>query len=240
MGDGTDICKEASDIIITDNNFISVANCVLMGRTFMHNVRGFLKFQLPINFILVTVSVLFPLFLGISAIAAVQILIINIVIDSLNSFAFGGESPRPEYMSEPATGKDAPLVTSQTLGGILWTTVGGVFILTLTLIPFFDRVFNTSGTSLSARFAILVIIAMLNGLWIRVTPGYNIFGRFRNNPMFFVIALIVFVGTFLCVTYGGNALMLTPLNLDQWIWVILLSLMILPINVLYRLMFENR
>ena len=65
MGDSTDVCIEASDIIITDNNFISVANCVLMGRTFMHNVRGFLKFQLPINFILVTVSVLFPLFLGI-------------------------------------------------------------------------------------------------------------------------------------------------------------------------------
>ena len=240
MGDGTDVCKEASDIIITDNNFISVANCVLMGRTFMHNVRGFLKFQLPINFILVTISVLFPLFVGIGAIAAVQILIINIVIDSLNSFAFGGESSRPEYMTEPATGKDTPLINMQMLGGIIWTTVGGVFILTLTLIPFFQRIFIGTDVALSARFAILIILAMLNGLWIRATPGYNIFGRFRNNPMFFIITGIVFICTYLCVTYGDGALMLVPMSGIQWLWVIVLSSMILPINLLFRILFEKR
>lgn len=239
MGDSTDVCKEASDIIITDNNFISVANCVLMGRTFMHNIRGFLKFQLPVNFILVAVSILFPLFIGIGAIAAVQILLINIVIDSLNSFAFGGEKSRPEYMTEPATGKEAPLVSRNTLGQILWTTVAGIFILSLTVTPFFGKIFATPVSGMSARFAILVIAAMLNGLWIRATPGYNIFGRFRNNPMFFLITLIVFVGTYLCVTYGGSALGLCPLTQIQWAWVILLAIMILPINMLHRLMFKQ-
>jgi len=239
MGDGTDVCKEASDIIITDNNFISVANCVLMGRTFMHNVRAFLRFQLPINFILITVSVLFPLFVGIGAMAAVQILIINIVIDSLNSFAFGGESSRPEYMTEPAQGKDAPLIQQQTFGGIIWTTVVGVFILALTLTPFFEKIFS-NGAGVSARFAILIIMAMLNGFWIRATPGYNIFGRFRNNPMFFGIAGLVFIGTYLCVTYGGAALMLEPLSGPQWAWVVVLALMILPMNMLYRLIFKEQ
>lgn len=236
MGDSTDVCKQASDIIITDNNFISVANCVLMGRTFMHNVRGFLRFQLPINFILVTVSVLFPLFLGVGAITAVQILLVNIVIDSLNSFAFGAEGARPEYMIEPAAGKDAPLMTRGAFSGVLWTTVGGVFLLSLTATPFFSGVFDTPGAGISARFAILVIMAMLNGLWIRATPGYNIFSRVRNNPIFFGIAVAVFIGTYLCVTYGGGALGLVPLSGAAWAWVVLLGLLILPINMLHRLL----
>ena len=53
MGDSTDVCKSASDIIILDNNFISIANSILIGRTFMHNIVSFLRFQLPINFMLV-------------------------------------------------------------------------------------------------------------------------------------------------------------------------------------------
>ena len=61
MGDGTDVCKESSDIIITDNNFLSIANCILLGRTFVHNIVNFLKFQLPINFTLVILSIVFPI-----------------------------------------------------------------------------------------------------------------------------------------------------------------------------------
>jgi calcium-translocating P-type ATPase len=238
MGDSTDVCKEASDIIITDNNFISVVNCVLIGRTFMHNIRGFLKFQLPINFILVAISILFPLLIGIGGIAAVQILLVNIVIDSINSFAFGGEKARPEYMTEPAMGKGNPLIGRETLGQILWTTVGGTFILSLTVAPFFEQIFINPEAGISGRFAILVIMAMLNGLWIRATPGYNIFSRFRNNPMFFIIALMVFAGTYLCVTYGGPVLGLESLDWIQWLWVILLGIAILPINMLHRLIFE--
>jgi magnesium-transporting ATPase (P-type) len=88
MGSGTDVCKEAGDIIITDDNFVSIANAVMLGRTFMHNVMKFLKFQLPINVSLVILSIIYSLFFGMEAIAAVQILIINIVMDSLNSLSF--------------------------------------------------------------------------------------------------------------------------------------------------------
>ncbi len=233
MGDSTDVCKGASDIIIVDNNFISITNSILMGRTFMHNVVNFLRFQLPINFILVTVSILFPLFLGFDAIMAVQILIINIIIDSLNSLAFGGEAPRPEYMRERVHGKNAPLITWQTAKSIIWTTVAGVFILTLTILPPISGVFGGPTTAMSARFAVLVIMAMLNGFVVRV-PGYNIFWHLKSNPMFIFVALFVFAGTYLSVTFGGAALHLAPLTPTQWLAVVCIAVLIIPINMFYR------
>ena len=237
MGDGTDVCKESSDIIITDNNFISVANCVLLGRTFVHNVINFLKFQLPINFALVALSVLFPLMLGMDAFSAVQILIINIVMDSLNSLAFGGEPPRPEYLSEPAQGKGAPLISKTTMSQILWTTCGFVLVLGALEIPFIQQYFTAPGAYISARFALLVIMAIVNGFCVR-TDGYNIFKRLKTNPMFILVACGVVACTVACVSFGGAFLQLAPLDITQWAIIFMMSLLIIPINFI-RLAFRK-
>ena len=235
MGDSTDVCKEASDIIITDNNFISIANSILLGRTFMHNVINFLKFQLPINFALVVLSVLFPVLVGLDALFAVQILIVNIVMDSLNSLAFGGEPANPEYMSEPAVGKKAPLLSRATMGHIAWSTVGFVAIFALTLVPGIRNIFDATGAYISARFALLVIMAIINGFSVRA-PGYNIFRGITKNPMFIVVALGVIIGTVACVTFGGAVLQLVPMTLTQWLVVFGLSLLIIPVNYLRHLL----
>ena len=235
MGDSTDVCKEASDIIITDNNFVSIGHSILMGRTFMHNVSGFLRFQLPINFILIAISLLFPLFVGINALTAVQILIINIVIDSLNSLSFGGEPPRPEYMTEPPTGKNAPLISGDTIAGVIWTTIAGIFIFTLTLIEPFNSIFGGVETSMSARFAVLILLAILNGFCVRV-HGFDIFSKLSQNLMFIIIAGVVFIGVYLCVTFGGTMLGLNPMTPIQWLAVIGLGLLIVPINFVYKML----
>ncbi len=234
MGDSTDVCKGASDIIILDNNFVSITNSILMGRTFMHNVVSFLRFQLPINFMLVVVSILFPIFMGFDAIMAVHILIINIIIDSLNSLAFGGEPPRPEYMSEHVVDKNAPLITRETIKSVLWTTVMCVFIFSLLTITPVRDIFGNGDVYTSARFALLVMLAMLNGFCVRA-PGYNIFEKISKNPMFLGVAAIVFVGIYLCVTFGGVALHLMPMTFTQWFVVVGLAIMIIPLNMLYRL-----
>lgn len=231
MGDSTDVCKEASDIIITDNNFVSIGNSILMGRTFMHNVTGFLRFQLPINFTLVAISILFPIVLDLEAFMAVQILIINIVIDSLNSLAFGGEPPRAEYMTEPPAGKNAKLITGDTIAGVIWTTIASIFIFTITLVEPFASIFGDA--SMSARFALIIIIAILNGFCVRVR-GFNIFSDLSKNPMFITMACVVFVGLYACVTFGGNALSLEPLSPIQWLAIAGLGLLIVPINFIYK------
>ena len=229
MGDGTDVCKESCDIIITDNNFLSIAKCILLGRTFVHNVINFLKFQLPINFSLVILSILFPLMFGVDAFTAVQILIVNIVMDSLNSLAFGGEPPRPEYMSEPAQGKDAPLLSRPVLSQVAWTTFGFVCVFGVLASPMVRTMFSTPKSYMSARFALLVIMAIVNGFCVRV-DGFNIFRRLSANPMFLVVAFGVIACTVLCVSFGGAVLQLSPLDTYQWLVVLCLSLLIIPIN----------
>lgn len=229
MGDGTDVCKESADIIITDNNFISIANSILMGRTFVHNVVNFLKFQLPINFALVILSIMFPIFMGFDAFTAVQILIINIVMDSLNSVAFGGEPARPEYMTEPAMGKNAPLISRPVLAQVIWTTLGFVAVFGLMQLPFIGKYFDTASTYMSARFALLVIMAIVNGFCVRV-DGFNLLARIRTNPMFIIVAVGVIAATVLCVTFGGAVLQLSPLTAPQWGIIFALSLLIIPIN----------
>lgn len=236
MGDGTDVCKESCDIIITDNNFLSIAKCILLGRTFVHNVINFLKFQLPINFSLVILSILFPLMFGFDAFTAVQILIVNIVMDSLNSLAFGGEPSRPEYMSEPAQGKDAPLLSRPVLSQVAWTTIGFVCVFGLLATPMVRTVFQTPESYMSARFALLVIMAIVNGFCVRV-DGFNIFRRLRTNPMFLAVAFGVVACTVLCVSFGGAVLQLSPLDAYQWLVILCLSLLIIPINFI-RVMFR--
>lgn len=100
MQGGSDVAKEASDIVLTDDNFASVVKAVELGRTFMHNIMMFLEFQLPINIALLILSVIYPMVATGALLASVQILIVNIIMDSLNSLSFGGEPPKEEYMSE--------------------------------------------------------------------------------------------------------------------------------------------
>ena len=98
MQGGSDVAKEASDIVLTDDNFASVVKAVELGRTFMHNIMMFLEFQLPINISLLILSVIYPMIATGALLASVQILIVNIIMDSLNSLSFGGEPPKDEYM----------------------------------------------------------------------------------------------------------------------------------------------
>ena len=235
MGDSTDVCKSASDIIIVDNNFISIANSILIGRTFTHNIVSFLRFQLPVNFMLVGISIFFPLFIGFEALTPVHILIINIVMDSLNSLAFGGEAPRKEYMIEPVAGKNSPLISFDTIKLVAYTTFAGLFIFAATTTSLFMGAFDTINSYTSALFALLVIMAMLNGFCVRA-PKYNIFAKLKNNPMFVLVAITVFVGTYLCTTFGGTALHLTPLTAYQWGLVVLFAAMIIPINMVYKML----
>ncbi|MBD5401084.1 cation-transporting P-type ATPase [bacterium] len=238
MGDGTDVSKQAADIIITDNNFVSVARTVLIGRTFLHNIISFLKFQLPINFALVALCILCPILFGMDAMSAVQILIINIVMDSMNSLSFGGEAPRPEYMREPAPHKGAPLLNAGALVQIAVTTVMFLCIFAIILAPSVRALFDGDDAYMGARFSLLVIMAMFNGFNIR-TDGYNIFSGLRENMAFIYVSIFVIVGCVLCVTFGGAALHVSPLDPLQWAVIFGLAFLIIPLDMLRKFICRN-
>ena len=233
MGSGTDVCKEAGDIIITDDNFVSIANAVMLGRTFMHNVMKFLKFQLPINVSLVILSIIYSLFFGMEAIAAVQILIINIVMDSLNSLSFGGEPPKPEYMKEQPIPKGSKLLSKETITQIGVSVVTFMAIFGITAIPAIRNLFGSEEVYATARFAMLVVMATVNGFNIR-TDSMNLFKGIGNNTMFVKIALIIFAGIILLCQFGGAMLHCAPLSFVQWIVVFAMSMMVVPVDLIRK------
>lgn len=239
MGSGTDVCKEAGDIIITDDNFVSITDAVLLGRTFMHNVHMFLKFQLPINVGLVILSVLYPVIFGITAIAAVQILVINIVMDSLNSLSFGGEPAKEEYMFEKPIPKGSPLLDKDTLIQIGVSTATLVALFAITWIPVVREFFGTEAQYATARFALLIIAATINGFNIR-TDGFNLFEGIEKNTMFIKIAFSIFAGTFLLAQFGGEMLHCSALSAGQWLIIVLLSLFVIPVDFIRKAVLKSK
>lgn len=239
MGSGTDVCKEAGDIIITDDNFVSITDAVLLGRTFMHNVHMFLKFQLPINVGLVILSVLYPVIFGITAIAAVQILVINIVMDSLNSLSFGGEPAKEEYMFEKPIPKGSPLLDKDTLIQIGVSTATLVSLFAITWIPAIREVFGTEAQYATTRFALLIIAATINGFNIR-TDGFNLFEGIEKNTMFIKIAISIFAGTFLLAQFGGEMLHCSALSAGQWLIIVLLSLFVIPVDFIRKAVLKSK
>ena len=232
MGSGTDVCKEAGDIIITDDNFVSITDAVMLGRTFMHNVMKFLKFQLPINVSLVLISVIYSLFFGMEAIAAVQILVINIVMDSLNSLSFGGEPPKPEYMREQPIPKGSKLLSHETVTQIGVSVLTFMAIFGITAIPAIKNLFGSEEVYATVRFAMLVIMATINGFNIR-TDSMNLFKGIMNNTMFVKIACMIFAGIILLCQFGGEMLHCAPLNIVQWT-VVALSLLVVPVDLIRK------
>lgn len=234
MGSGTDVCKEAGDIIITDDNFVSITDAVLLGRTFMHNVMKFLKFQLPINVGLVILSILYPIIMAVEAVAAVQILVINIVMDSLNSLSFGGEPAKDEYMKEKPIPKGSKLLSKETIGQITVSVVAFIGIFGITLLPAVQKVFGNDETVYATvRFALLIMMATFNGFNIR-TDGFNLFKGISKNKLFIEIAVVIFALTFILAQFGGEIMGCTALTATQWAITVGLAFMIIPIDLVRK------
>lgn len=230
MQDGSDVAKEAADIVLTDNNFASVVKAVELGRTFMHNIMMFLEFQLPINISLLILSMVFPIISGGSALlAAVQILIVNIIMDSLNSLSFGGEPPKEEYMNEEPIMKGSGLFIRGAKGRIALSSI--VFIALFGVITFgpVGNMFATKLSAMTARFALLCLMAVFNGFTIR-TDSMNLFKGIKNNKLFVYIALGIFAMTVVLCNFVGNLVQTTPMDVKQWIIVLVTAFMVVPVD----------
>ena len=230
MQDGSDVAKEAADIVLTDNNFASVVKAVELGRTFMHNIMMFLEFQLPINISLLILSMVFPIISGGSALlAAVQILIVNIIMDSLNSLSFGGEPPKEEYMNEEPIMKGSGLFIRGAKGRIALSSI--VFIALFGVITFgpVGNMFATKLSAMTARFALLCLMAVFNGFTIR-TDSMNLFKGIKNNKLFVYIALGIFAMVVVLCNFVGNLVQTTPMDAKQWIVVLVTAFMVVPVD----------
>lgn len=237
MQGGSDVAKEASDIVLTDDNFASVVKAVELGRTFMHNIMMFLEFQLPINISLLILSMLYPVIASTALLASVQILIVNIIMDSLNSLSFGGEPPKDEYMDERPIKKGSGLFIRGAKKRIALSTasfIGLYMIITLTPIA---NLFANGTEALTARFGLLCFMAVFNGFNIR-TEHINLFTGISKNKNFVYIAISILASTIILCN-AGELLKVCTLSLNQWLVITALAIMVIPIDLM-RKAFEKR
>lgn len=238
MQGGSDVAKEASDIVLTDDNFASVVKAVELGRTFMHNIMMFLEFQLPINIALLILSVIYPMVATGALLASVQILIVNIIMDSLNSLSFGGEPPKEEYMSERPIKKGSGLFIRGAKKRIAISTAAFIVLYGIITFSPVSNMFATDAEAMTARFALLCFMAVFNGFNIR-TEHMNLFKGIGKNKLFSYIAVGICAMTVILCDFAGALIKATALDLNHWLVIIALAFMVIPVD-LVRKAVDNR
>lgn len=234
MQGGSDVAKEASDIILTDDNFASVVKAVELGRTFMHNIMMFLEFQLPINIALLILSMVYPMVAAGSLLASVQILIVNIIMDSLNSLSFGGEPPKEEYMHEKPIKKGSGLFIRGAKARIAISAITFMVLFGVMIVGPIADLFSNDIEAMTARFALLCFMAVFNGFGIR-TEHINLFKGLSKNKLFVEIAVGIFAMAIILCTFAGNLIKVTSLDLLHWAVIIIVAFIVIPVDIIRKL-----
>ena len=221
MGSGTDVAKEAGDIIITDNNIASIVNAVLYGRTIFSSIRKFIVFQLTMNLCAVGISVIAP-FMGYEApVTVLQMLWINIIIDTLAALAFAGEAPDPACMTQPPLPKGAPVLSRDMIGRI--SALGGYMLLLCVFFLGSERVAELFGERLLTGFFALFIFSGIIGSLNARSAGGGLFRGLLVNPGFILIMCGVFTAQMIMIYYGGAIFDTLPLSGRELRFVLMLS-----------------
>ena len=238
MGSGTSVAKEASDIIIIDNNLSSIGKAVLYGRTIFKSIRKFITLQLTMNFCAVGISMIGP-FIGIdSPVTVVQMLWINIIMDTLGGLAFAGEAPDPQYMNEKPKKREEPILNKYMISQI---AISGIFTVGLfvafLLCPAITSNFMTSSdnsTLLSAFFALFIFASVFHCFNARTDRILLLSKLSKNKTFIFIMALILTV-QILFIYLGGSVLRTVPLSLDELKTTLLLALSVFPADLIRKI-----
>ena len=238
MGSGTEVAKEAADIVILDNNFYSIANAILYGRTIFKSIRKFIICQLTINFCSLCVSIIGP-FIGIPVpITVVQMLWINMIMDTLSGFAFSYEPALEEYMEEKPKKKDENIINKYMLNQILTTGIASsiicIFFLKSRLT---NNIFN--GNLLTAFFGLIIFISILNSFSAR-THRLNILANIHKNKVFIgVITFVIMMQVYL-IYRGGEVFRTNGLNLEEFMIMFMFSLLVIPIDFIRKIILKKK
>lgn len=239
MGSGTEVAKEAGDIIILDDNFVSIAKAILYGRTIFQSIRKFLLFQLTVN-----VAAVFTCFLGAMlakgndnvVLTVIQLLFVNLAMDTLAAIAFGSEPALKEYMKEKPIPRNANIVSKAMFSEILISAAYITFIcLSILYLPPIRNLFGDVDLIYlkSALFATFMMSITFNGFNAR-TAHVNPFEGLMRNKSFLIVMLLIFVLQFVFVTFGGNVLDVESLSASAWLLCAFLAFLVIPIDMVRK------
>ena len=236
MGSGTEVAKEAGDITILDDNFKSIGKAILYGRTMFKSIRKFLIFQLTVNVAAVLTCFIGPLLGENVILTVIQLLLINLAMDTLAAIAFGSEPALKEYMKDKPIARDASIVTKDMLFEVLLGALYITFIcLAILFVPTIRNLFGDVDVTYlkSAVFAVFMMAIAFNGFNAR-TNHLNVFKGIGKNKNFIYVMISILVLQFVFITFGGEVLSVETLNVKSWIICIVMALMIIPIDMLRK------
>ena len=250
MGSGTEAAKEAGKIVILDDNFKSIKDAILYGRTIYHNILKFCKFQLVINVTAVIVSAIAPFFGVDEPLKVTHLLFVNLVMDSLGAIMLGNEPALAKYMFEKPRRRDESIVSKPMMAQILvmglWLTIVSFIYLKL---PFFVDLFDTEEQHLTGYFVLFIVSALCNGFNVR-DDGFGIFKGLNQNTgflkVFFLIILVQFIIVnaalipFTVFTWIGNMFSCQLFGIQGWIAVVLLSLTMIPVDMVRKVVVNKK
>ncbi|MBP1924500.1 calcium-translocating P-type ATPase [Sedimentibacter acidaminivorans] len=237
MGSGTEIAKEASDIVILDDNFLSIGKAILYGRTIFKSIRKFIIFQLSINVCAVIIS-LIGQFIGIDTpITVVQMLWVNMVMDTLAGLAFAGESPLPEYMEDKPKEKNEKIINKYMANQIFFTGLYTTILCILFLkLPHINHIFRYSSDNkylMTGFFALFMFCSIFNSLNAR-THRLNLLSHILRNKTFVIIMGLVSIIQIILLYFGGSVFRSYGLTTTELIVILSLSFTVIPFDLMRK------
>lgn len=233
MGSGTEVAKEASDIVILDDNLLSISNAVLYGRTIFKSIRKFIIFQLTMNICAVSISIIGP-FIGVDVpVTVIQMLWINMVMDTLAGIAFSFEPPLKEYMYEKPKRKNENIINRYMKDEIIFTGAYSALMCVFFLkSPFIHSIFRDAIDDrylMTAFFGLFIFMGIFNCFNAR-THRLNIFAHLSKNKVFLFIILFILIVQISLIYYGGDLFRAYGLSPFEFEVMILLSLTVVPVD----------
>ncbi|KAL9020694.1 MAG: hypothetical protein Q9185_002142 [Variospora sp. 1 TL-2023] len=250
---GTEVAKEASAIILMDDNFASIVKAIMWGRAVNDSVKKFLQFQVTVN-----ITAVFLTFISAvaneneeSVLTAVQLLWVNLIMDTFAALALATDSPTPNILDRKPEPKSAPLITLN-----MWKMIVGqsIYQLIITLVLYFagrsfmpyrePRSTATAEERARDRHDQLQTLVFNTFVWMQIFNQYNnrrldnklnIFEGVHRNYFFIGIQFIIVAGQVVIVFVGGTAFSTTPLTGSQWAYCLILGLISIPVAMLLRL-----
>ena len=243
MGSGTEVAKEASDIVILDDNIKSIAAAILYGRTIFKSIRKFIIFQLTVNICAVTLSIIGP-FIGVDTpVTVIQMLWVNMVMDTLAGIAFSYEPPLLEYMKEFPKKKNEPILNKYMIHEILFTGAYSSILCIFFLKSNFIHQFFRNGVNdeyfMTAFFGLFIFISIFNAFNAR-TVRINLLANIIKNKVFLFTILFITIVQLVLIYFGGELFRTAGLTISELEIMLLIAATVIPVDWLRKTTLRHR
>lgn len=243
MGSGTEVAKEASEIVILDDNFLSISKAILFGRTIFKSIRKFIIFQLTVNMCAIFLSIIGP-FIGVETpVTVIQMLWINMIMDTLAGIAFAYEPPLIEYMREKPKARDENIINRYMFDEIFFTGTYSSLLCVLFLksgfIHSFFRVDPSYKYVMTAFFGLFIFMGIFNCFNAR-TNRLNLLANIHQNKAFLIIISFIVIVQIILIYLGGEMFRTYGLTIKELLVMLILAISVIPVDWIRKVYLKRR